>query len=264
MAKYLKHPRQKGKYMCPVCDYGHAVGKSRQAVTNHYNKVHLEGDSVGNDTDTSFPPIESKEEEIHNSSISSESSSPSPSIQEIENNDDNEPSWLNFETDFSEEKVSHESLHHVANTVLNHWRNSGGFPKTKENLKQFYQQQAKMMRWFFNGIVDPLVSWYGKSITSNEKFEIRRSESEWELFEGISEQWLEYRQIVLPVTPDIMMAGCIGSFYVPQIYNIQRNRDKTKSFSPLSVWRRWRMKRKLRKEAKRNPLNTNEDGSPYA
>ena len=96
------------------------------------------------------------------------------------------------------------------------------------------------------------------------KYEIKRTPQVWALFEGISEQWLEYRQIVLPVTPDIMMAGCIGSFYVPQIYNIQRNRDKTKSFSPLSVWRRWRMKRKLRKEAKRNPLNTNEDGSPYA
>mgnify|MGYP003149386926 CR=1 FL=1 len=267
MAKYVKHPRQKGKYMCPVCDYGHAVGKSRQAVTNHYNKCHLEGDDE-DISSISFPASSSKEDGLETSTIShsveSEPSSPSPSNQEIENNDDSEPSWLNFDTSESFESASHESLPPVANTVLNHWKNSGGIPRTKENLKQFYQQQAKMMRWFFNGLVDPLVSWYGKSLTSNEKFEIKRTESEWELFEGISEQWLEYRQIVLPVTPDVMMAGCIGSFYVPQIYKIQKNKDKSKSFSPLSVFRRWRLRRKLKREVKRNPLNSNEDGSPYA
>tara|TARA_R100000963_G_C4642081_1_gene105698 strand:+ start:1664 stop:2437 length:774 start_codon:yes stop_codon:yes gene_type:complete len=257
MAKYEKHPRQKGKYQCTVCDYGHSVGKSRQAVTNHYNKVHKEGDSSTINISSSSDIDESKESKINSFPISE---TPPP----LEEQEGQEPAWLNFETTDSSEEVSHESLPLVANTVLSHWNKSGGFPQTKENLAQFYQQQAKMMRWFFNGIVDPFVSWYGKSITSNAKFEIKRNESEWQLFEGISQQWLEYRQIVLPVTPDIMMAGCIGSFYVPQIYKIQKNKDKSKSFSPLSIFRRWRLRKKMKAEIKRNPLNENRDETPHA
>ena len=121
-----------------------------------------------------------------------------------------------------------------------------------------------MMRWFFNGVVDPLFSWYGKAVTSNEKFEITRNAQEWELFEGISQQWLEYRQIVLPVTPDVMMAGCVGSFYVPQVWNIHKNRDKSKTFGFRGMYQRWKLKRKLKREARRNPLNENKDEAPYA
>ena len=252
MPKYIPHPRQKGKYMCPVCDYGHAVGKSRQAVTNHYNKTHMGGDSKD---------IESKqvEKNVHSSKISSDSTEPPAISIDSEDNNDEKPSWLNFDTTPNDEKFEHESLPSIATTVLSQWNKTGGMPRTKENLEMFYKQQAKIMRWFFNGVIDPLVSWYGKSLTSNDKFNISRSPQEWELFEGISQQWLEYRQIVLPVTPDVMMGACIGSFYVPQIYKIQKNRDKSKSFSPLGIYRRWRLKKRMKAEARRNPLNSGEN-----
>ena len=257
MAKYIKHPRQKGKYMCPICDYGHAVGKSRQAVTNHYNKVHagVKAEETVDISSSSFPSSEFSAQE------SKESTPPLPQEDDI---DDSTPNWLEFDVQESEAEIEHESLPPIANTVLKSWYSSGGMPKTQENLKQFYAQQAKMMRWFFNGIIDPLVSWYGKSVTSKPSFEIKRTPQEWELFEGISQQWLEYRQIVLPVTPDIMMAGCIGSFYVPQMWKIQKQKDRSKSFSPLAIWRRWRKRKNLKAEAKRNPLNVNKDESPYA
>jgi len=274
MAKYIKHPRQKNKFQCPSCDYGSSVGKSRQAVTNHFNKNHKD---IGKPQDTSNSVGDISEGGL-SSSISFSNSlqdekgdmgnilhneePPSP----IETHDDDTPDWLNFsvDVDTGEDTISNESLPPIATSVLSHWYQSGGFPKTQENIKAFYRQQARMMRWFFNGIVDPLVSWYGKSLTSNEKFEIRRSAQEWELFEGISEQWLEYRQIILPVTPDIMMAGCVGSFYVPQVWNIHKNRDKSKAFGFRGMYKRWKLKRKLKREAKRNPLNVNKDEKPYA
>lgn len=264
MAKYIKHPRQKGKYMCPVCEYGSNVGKSRQAVTNHFNKTHKDitvSDSIGDISEdnliSSFQPSEEKDES-EDMGIKSDSAP-------IET-DDTAPDWLNFsfENEETSQPLEHESLPPIATSVLSHWHNSGGIPQTQENLRAFYKQQARMMRWFFNGVLDPLVSWYGKSVTSNEKFEIKRSAQEWELFEGISEQWLEYRQIILPVTPDIMMAGCIGSFYVPQVWNITKNRDKSKSFGFRGMYKRWKLKRRLKAEAKRNPLNDNKDELPYA
>tara|TARA_R100001463_G_scaffold37182_1_gene79926 strand:+ start:5868 stop:6641 length:774 start_codon:yes stop_codon:yes gene_type:complete len=255
MPKYEKHPTQKNKYRCTKCDYGHAIGKSRQAVTNHFNKVHKEGVSENIiNSSTSDVSVQSSD-----TLESTKIDSPSP----LEEETSNTPSWLEFAVQESEDISEHESLPPIANSVLNQWSRTGGIPRDKENLKEFYGQQAKMMRWFFNGILDPLVSWYGKSVTSNVKFEIKRSEQEWQLFEGISQQWLEYRQIVLPVTPDVMMGACIGSFYVPQIYKIQKNKDKTKSFSPLSIFRRWRKRKKLKNELKRNPLNTNTDESPH-
>ena len=42
MAKYEKHPTNEDKYQCPKCDYGSEVGKSRQAVSAHFNKEHQE------------------------------------------------------------------------------------------------------------------------------------------------------------------------------------------------------------------------------
>ena len=89
MAKYLKHARQKNKYKCSVCDYGESVGKSRQAVTNHYNKSHKEGDSEH--SSSSF--TESLGEIKNPTSIEEE-----PKIK-IEDNDDSKPDWLNFETE---------------------------------------------------------------------------------------------------------------------------------------------------------------------
>lgn len=265
MAKYEKHPRQKGKYQCPVCDYGHAVGKSRQAVTAHYNKHHADlisqsaGENGENDSVSSnVIPDASISDTLSTSEVNS------PVDPEL--NDDTKPNWLNFSLEGEEEVDSNynESLPPIATSVLSHWYQSGGFPQTQEGLQAFYKQQARMMRWFFNGVVDPLFSWYGKAVTSNEKFEITRNAQEWELFEGISQQWLEYRQIVLPVTPDVMMAGCVGSFYVPQVWNIHKNRDKSKTFGFRGMYQRWKLKRKLKREARRNPLNENKDEAPYA
>tara|TARA_R110000824_G_scaffold23169_3_gene83527 strand:+ start:1170 stop:1967 length:798 start_codon:yes stop_codon:yes gene_type:complete len=265
MAKYIKHSRQKNKFQCPSCEYGSSVGKSRQAVTNHFNKTHKDigkSNSIGDISEEVLISSSFQSSEEKGSDVVGTNAEPSP----IETEDDLQPDWLNFS--FNEEEGStpmeHESLPPIATSVLSHWHQSGGIPQTQENLRAFYKQQARMMRWFFNGVLDPLVSWYGKSVTSNEKFEIKRTSQEWELFEGISEQWLEYRQIILPVTPDIMMAGCIGSFYVPQVWNITKNRDKSKSFGFRGMYKRWKLKRRLKAEAKRNPLNVNEEVEPYA
>ncbi len=102
------------------------------------------------------------------------------------------------------------------------------------------------MRWVFAGAVDPVVSWYGKSITTDPNFSIKRSKADWELFETVSANWLEYHGVQLPITPNIIMAGTIASMYAPVFAKITRERDPKKP----SLLKRWRARRALRKALK--------------
>ena len=72
MPKYEKHDVDEGRYQCPLCDYGHGEGngKSRQAISSHWNKVHKETEKSA-----STPTLEGENVEIREST---------------------KPQWLNF------------------------------------------------------------------------------------------------------------------------------------------------------------------------
>tara|TARA_R110001606_G_scaffold389173_1_gene555080 strand:+ start:521 stop:1288 length:768 start_codon:yes stop_codon:yes gene_type:complete len=243
MAKYEKNPD--GKYQCPICEYGHGSenGKSRQSVTKHYNSNHAEK--------AEEPPL--KPTESPTATIGPKDEEDPILRVDVKEGpaDDFEPStpdWFTF--DMSEDELSDDpvtvSISPTASTVLRGMATGGEPPSSPKAIREFYEQQGKMMRWIFAGGVDPLISWYGKGITADENFNIKRSSSDWELFEDVSSTWLEYHGIQVPVTPDIIMAGTVLSFYAPVFAKIHKQRDPNRP----TILSRWRSRRAMRKALK--------------
>ena len=227
MAKYEKHETDEKKYQCPECDYGRGEGKgkSRQAVSKHF------------DTHTDHPLIEPIIEK--------------PSPIEIEGHDDSKPDWLSFDMSEEEGEVNTVSISPLASSFIKGMNKDTEAPTTIKEMKDYYDNQGKMLSWVFTGLVDPLISWYGRAITTNPNYKIKRSREDVELLSQSSSQWLEYRQITLPVTPDIIMAATVGSMYAPVFYQLHKKRDPNRP----SLFKRWRMKRALKKALKQERID---------
>ena len=222
MAKYEKHEFDENKYQCPKCDYGHGEGngKSRQGVSIHYKKHHQENVIIDE-----IPPIED---------------------EKIETFDDSKPEWLDFDMSNEEDDSSTVSVSPLASTLLRGMVSDEEVPKSAKAMKEYYRQQGKMMRWIFSGFVDPIFAWWGRAVTTNEDFDVKRTSSDWELFEDASSNWLEYHGMSIPVTPDMVMAGTIATFYVPVITSVHRQRDPSR----MSFFKKWRTRRALKKALK--------------
>ncbi len=229
MKKTVK--REDGKYECPMCDYGHDGGRSRQAVTKHFNAAH--GDDKKTEEIPSDPLLEGAK---------------SVNLEPSETLDDG-PEWLKF-AEFSSAEVEDDpstvSVSPLASTLLRGMVSDEEPPSSPKAMREYYQQQGKMMRWLFSGFVDPLFAWYGRGVTADDTFAIERSTSDWTLFEDAASNWCEYRGVSVPVTPDIVMIGTVASFYAPVVTKIHRQRDPSKP----SLWRRWKARRAVRKALK--------------
>ena len=235
MAKYEKHSTDEGKYQCPLCDYGHGEGKgkSRQAVSKHYNALH--------GTETPEAPITPKEDLEPKIRVDV--------IEDIiEDDEPKTPDWLTFDMSGEDDEQPTISISPTASTILKGMAKGNEPPKSGKAMREYYQQQGKMMGWVFAGVVDPLFTWYGRAITSDAKFEIKRTKKDWDLFEEVSASWLEYHEWNMPITPDIIMAGTIGSFYAPVLMKINRKRDPSKP----SFFKRLMLRRKMRKQIKKD------------
>lgn len=217
--------REDGKYECPDCDYGHDGGRSRQAVTKHWNTTHGEDkkiEEIGSDPLLEGPKPEKVEET---------------------------PEWLKFSeaTHGGEEDESATvSVSPLASTLLRGMVSDEDPPSSPKAMKEYYEQQGKMMRWIFSGFVDPVFSWYGRGVTADDSFSIERTPSDWTLFEDAASNWCEYRGVSVPVTPDLVMLGTVASFYAPVVTKIHRQRDPSRP----SLWRRWKARRAVRKALK--------------
>lgn len=243
MAKYEKNPDDKGKYQCPICEYGHGAGngKSRQSVSKHFNALHAE------ETPKAPNTSENLDQQPERVDVNE------PDFDEISDEKPNVPDWLTFDMGDELEEVVTVELNPSINSILKGMAEGADPPSSPKAMKEFYTQQGKMMRWLFAGVVDPVVSWYGRSVTSDPEFSIKRSSSDWALFEDVSSSWLEYHGIRLPVTPDIIMVGTIASFYIPVLSQIRQKRDPSK----LSMFAKWKKRRMLKKKLKEERLRGN-------
>ena len=229
MAKYVKHPTDERKFHCPLCDYGvgEGEGKSRQAVSAHFNSTHKE-----NEKSPSTPTLEAD------------------NVESLKVEEKSKPDWLKFDMTDEETDVETISISPLAQSFIKGLSKEGRDPSTPKELKQYYQHQGKMLTWIFTGVIDPLVSWYGKTITTDPSFNVARSNADVQILEETSSQWLEYRQISLPVTPDIVMAATVGSLYIPAFHKIHKNRDPSRP----SLFKRWRQRRALKKALKKERI----------
>ena len=222
MARYIPHPEIENKFMCSLCDYG-SDGMSRQSVNNHFKKTHVEPTN---------PEIEEPEIVIEEPPIL-------------------DPDWMRVR-DTEEGEIKFTSLPPAAKGALKFFSSNREPPKAGASLKAFYSKQGKMLTWFFRGIIDPLIQAYGRGVMGEKgkDFSIKRSKDEWQLFEGIATEWVEYREVSIPVSPDMLMIGCVGSFYVPPLKVIHQKRDPNKPslFNRLKMRvTNWRLKRALKR-----------------
>ena len=247
--KYEKHPFDKGKYQSTVSNYGHGKGngKSRQAVSKHYDKFTAENE----------PSIEAPSEPENEPVVGTDQIEDFDVKMQSEEFNPSEPEWLRVERDEEGGDPEVGSIPLPVRGVLKGLQgavNASEFTVTE--MREFFKHQARMVRFFLSGVVDPLVSWWGKGVTSDPTYAIKRTSEEWKMTEEITAQWMEYRGVSVPLNPDILMVGCIGALYAPPIAEIRKNADPTRpKRGPLAIFQRWRQRRTLRRALNENPHN---------
>lgn len=239
MAKYEKNPDDPGKYQCPICEYGRGAGggRSRAAVSRHYNATHLEN-------------AEKKGPKTPITSILTEAEKPpkGQTVAEEEKTATKTPSWLDFDMKEASDAPATSSINTAAKATIQGLLRNPESIKSEKELEAFHEQQARMMKWLFKGGVDPALEWWARAVTSDAKFKIDRSPSDWELFEEVAKSWLEYRGIVLPITPDVVMVGTLGAFYAPVVVKVNKNRDPSRPGLFKRLRKRVSMRRTLKQK----------------
>lgn len=242
MARYEKHPTDENKYQCTACEYGHGKGngKSRQSVSKHFKKAHEDGPSQIDEKPPNLTSLQDNVEPVY-----------------TEQPTENEPEWLSIDFGDGAEAMVQSIPSPVKGLLSSLAKNHDPEkPRTRAEAKLWFQQQARMVRLFLSGVVDPLVSWWGRGVMANPDFKISRSPDEWTMTEDITAQWLEYRGVVVPINPDVLMIGTLGALYVPPMAHITRNRDPNRpKKSVRGIFARWRARRAIRKALRDNPTN---------
>ena len=242
MAKYEKNPDDPGKYQCPICEYGRGPGggRSRAAVSRHYNATHLEeGDSK---------PSKPSKTSITSISTQAEKPPKGQTVAADEKTATEGPTWLNFDMSEGDGTPATSSINTAARATIQGLLRNPESIKSEKELEEFHTQQARMMKWLFKGGVDPALEWWARAVTSDEKFTIERSGSDWELFEDVAKSWLEFRGIVLPITPDVVMLGTLGAFYAPVVVKVNKNRDPSRPGLLKRLRKRVAMRRMLKQK----------------
>ena len=249
--KYEKHPFDDGKYQSTVSNYGHGKGngKSRQAVSKHYDKFTAE-----QDIEVILAPSEPQLDEVVGEDLEGD-------VEVKMQSDDytpSDPEWLTIGRE--EESGSEPEVGSIPLPVKGVLKGLQGAVNASEfsmsEMREFFKHQARMVRFFLSGVVDPLVSWWGKGVTQNPEYAIKRTEDEWAMTEEITAQWMEYRGVSVPLNPDILMIGCMGALYAPPIAEIRAKADPNRpKRGPLALFRRWKQRRAIRRGLAENPLN---------
>ena len=221
MARYEKHDFDEGKYQSTFDDFAHGEGKgvSRQTINRHFKKVE----------ELLTQPTEEIIEE------------PTPEVSH---------DWLKIsDEDEGEPKLS--SIPSPAKSMLRAFSKQDK-KRTHEETQVFQKKQARMFRYLFSGVIDPLTSAYCRGVMGErgKGWTLERTQDDWDLFESVAEEWIEYHEFTIPINPDIMMLGCVGTFYAPPIVHAHKNRDPSRKglFSKLKGrFISWRAKRKMKK-----------------
>jgi hypothetical protein len=211
MAKYIKN--ESGKYQCPICEYGSPIGKSRQAVSAHFNKKHS-------------TPIEEQ-----------------PTIFEVDvepkTKPKNKPVWMDSTKDEEVDKPKVGKLPNIPNY------------SDKKKSPLWYKQQGKILRFAFSGLIDPLVSWWGKGVMADADWKIERKEGDWVNFEHTATQWMEYNNLTIPITPNLMMIGGVFQMYRKPIGFVLSHKDPNRKPNFIIRFRQRRAIKKALKEEQR-------------
>ena len=206
------------EYACDSC--GQPLSKSGYYTAKKRGYCRQCKNSQGGEVEvSSIPPL---------SSSSFDESSPPPieENREIEDYDDNEPEWLNFEPDESEEIT--ESIP----TALKMATALSGDPsaRTKKEIELAHQTNLEILKMGLGG-VDVLITKYGQAITLDEEYLCKHSEADKELvahaqYRFLLEKGIDPSSIVSTGT---IATALTGYYVLPPIMKV-RKRAKVKLF----------------------------------
>lgn len=223
-----KHPTDEGKYQSVFDSYGHGEGngKSRQAVYGHYRKQNK------------VKELAKAESEFSKSSSSDSEDIPIESADSLSEGEDTSINWGNISwAKESEDDGKADTIPSPVRGIAALGKaGSGGSANLKRKQKEL---QGKMARWGFM-MMDRLVTWWGRGVTNNPKYELARSERDYDLLEETTTEVLDYYDLSIPVNPIAVWGVTVVSAYVPPIMDIRKQADPSRKrrFTLRGLFRR--------------------------
>ncbi len=231
MSKAIPSRADPEKWGCSICDYGHDVGKSRNAVYKHHKTKHQnltnstlsETGSQSTDSETTNftqnPENTENEDFVKNEGISSD-----------------ENSWGNVEWDDDTDQAPPK-----AKTIPSGVKAmQGGFdPRT----------QGHLVRMGFKAL-DRFVTHYGRGVMSDPTYVLERSEDDYDALESSTVDMMIHYGISVPVNPLMMWSITMGTAYVPPLMHIRKNADPNRPKRALlgGIFGRFRRRRSRKKQ----------------
>ena len=206
----MKHPTQEGKYCCPLCDYGHDKGVSRQSVYKHHNKVHKGSE-----------PVLMDESEPDHFEIPAPNPGTSIPIEEDEE-------LIDFsEWDSIPWMEPGEEAEVKPHTIPDPIKKLAGGKDGQELLLAHRTMTKSMIRWSFLGL-DRTITWWGRGVTNNPNYKLERTREDYDVLQNSTMTMLDAYGIQIPSSPLLVWSTIMASAYVPAVVDIQKNADPSK------------------------------------
>jgi len=211
--KVVEHPTDEGKWMLSEDlielygeAYGHDQGKSKQAVYKWIKRR----DAKREEEDTAAMDAFYEEPEAE------------PTVESggVESSTD----WV--EVDWRNPSDADQgTVDDTPDTINPAVRALGGAGTTSANLaKKQAEIQGRVARYGFVA-ADRLVTWWGRGVTNNPQYELKRSKADLDLLEETTIDVMEYYGISIPVNPLMVWGITVGAAYVPPVMDIRKNAD---------------------------------------
>ena len=225
-----KHDTDEGKYQSVFDAYGHGEGngKSRQAVYAHYRKS------------VKVKELAKAETEFSKSSSSDSEDIPIESADSPTEDEGTSIDW--GEISWAKESEGDDTADTIPSPIRGiaalGKAGTGGSAGLKRKQKEL---QGKMARWGFM-MIDRLVTWWGRGVTNDPKYELARSDRDYDLLEETTTEVLDYYNLSIPVNPIAVWGVTVGSAYIPPIMDIRKKADPSRKrrFSLRGLFRRRR------------------------
>ena len=206
------NPHDEGKYQATFNEYGHGPGngKSRQAVYKHARKLKSNGMTVSTGS-----PVSIEEPTPPKKTTAAHDTEP-VETPEIE--------WesITWSDDDAGDVIPH--------TIPSPLRNMAG-QSPRDLMKAKRALQGQFVRWGFMS-TDRLVTWWGRGVMADDKWEIERSPQDYDVLETTTTTLMEAYEIEIAINPFVVWGAVVGSAYVPPVMHIRKNAKPGKMRNP--------------------------------
>ena len=250
------------KWGCSQCDYGHDVGKSRNAVYKHWKKNHelSDFDEKSQEKSQARSTTFSMLENLHKIGSTEESETPTDYVQ---NPGDLSPEEsVKNDTSFTESDGSIEwgSVDWDESTPTDQPPKARTIPKPLSDMAQgnlgavSSAAQGQVIRFAFMSL-DRLLTHYGRGVMSKPDWEVERTREDYDTLESSTMMLMEHYGLSVGVSPLMVWTATVGTAYAPPLMHIRKNADPNRKGRIGGLLRRLipRRRKKKKEETEDDP-----------